>query len=658
MTGLAELLGNSETVLASRIKYYADKTGYTKYTPNDENVWRLSIRGLSEGILASLKISLGIPELSPDIDLINDKITAFGVDQAKQHRSRGVTLEMFLGLMKYFRQSYHDIISDNTSSNPDVLRAHTFVERYFDKIELGFISEWERSAAELQSHHEKLLLDKNSELAVANAQLKRENIERRRAEQQLNKLNFDLERMVDIRTHQLQRINEQNNYKLNELLILNRLSNINLSKIRLNRLTSIILEALTSNPTLFFDRAMLFLLNERTQVLQGMLGIVRVENAAARSEAAEDSWFSPDRETSEESDSYLNKELRACRLELKKCRGSFYRAATEKKVIAQHSSQADDMEAPELFHRLKIDSHAVMPIVRKNGVFGVVLVDNPVSSKKISRNDLKFLQLFSNHASIVIENLMLYNSLEDANRKLQETQEQLVHGERLATIGEMAASIAHELKGPMIAIGGFARRLAKNIPPDSEEAGYVSTIIEEELRLETMLDEVLLFSKKTTICYDRCSVIEIVENSLDILRHTFEKNRVTLTKSFPKKAPILYADCQQLKQVFINLFQNALDVMRDGGNLKVAIAATTLGNGSAVAIKIADTGGGIPDSLRNNLFTPFFTTKASGTGLGLPITNRIVSNHNGKIKVRNHSGGGAEFTVILPCEEYIERMVT
>jgi signal transduction histidine kinase len=246
---------------------------------------------------------------------------------------------------------------------------------------------------------------------------------------------------------------------------------------------------------------------------------------------------------------------------------------------------------------------------------------------------------------------MLYTSLEDSNRRLQEAQEQLVHGARLATIGEMAASIAHELKGPLIAIGGFARRLAKKIPADSIEAGYVATIVEEEQRLENMLDEVLSFSKKTTICYDRCSIIDTVENSLSILSHIFEKNRVTLSKLFPKKPIILYADCQQLKQVFINIFQNALDVMHDGGDLRVAITHSRLGKERAVSIKIADTGGGIPEPLRNSIFTPFFTSKNSGTGLGLPIANRIVSNHKGKIKVRNHSGGGAEFTVLLPCQE-------
>ena len=647
MTGFAELIKHGEAALVSRIVHYAEKTGYTKHTPPDENVWILSVRGFSEGILAALSSSSEIPELSPDIDLIHDKITSFGVSQARKHRSRGVTLEMFLGLMKYFRQSYHDIIDDHTSPGTNARWAHTFIERYFDKIALGFISEWERSADELKSHHEKLLLDRNAELSGANARLKQEIVEKKRAEQQINRLNIDLERRVEVRTLQLQRIIEQNNHKLKELLILNRLSSLNLSNIRLNRLTAIILETLVSNAPLFFDRAMLFLFNEKTQVLQGMLGIEREKDSFDNSGGA----ISLELDTSEESESPLNKKLRPCRIELKKGKGCFYRAVTEKKVIASNAQHDREQETAELSSRLNLGDYAVVPLMGKDGIFGVVIVDNPLSAKKISRNELRFLQLFANHAGIAIENLMLYTSLGDSNRKLQEAQEQLVHGARLATIGEMAASLAHELKGPLIAIGGFARRLAKKIPAGSIEAGYVATIVEEEQRLENMLDEVLSFSKKTTICYDRCSIIDTVENSLSILSHIFEKNKVTLSKSFPKNPIILYADCQQLKQVFINIFQNALDVMQDGGALRVAIIHSKLGKETAVAIKIADTGGGIPEPLRNSIFTPFFTTKSSGTGLGLPIANRIVSNHKGKIRVRNHSGGGAEFTVLLPCQE-------
>jgi signal transduction histidine kinase len=651
MNSLADLIRLGEAALVSSVISYADRTGYSKHTPPDENVWILSVRGFSEGILTALSGPPELPELSPDSDLTHDRITAFGVSQARKHRSRGVTLEMFLGLMKYFRQSYHDLIDGHISHGPEARWAHTFIERYFDKIALGFISEWERSADELKSRHEKLLLDRNAELSGANVRLKQEIVERKRAEQQVNRLNIDLERRVEVRTLQLQRINEQNNYKLKELLILNRLSSLNLSQIRLNRLTAIILEALVSNPPLFFDRAMLFLYNEKTQVLQGMLGRERKTDSPDNCVETEESLVSSDPEPVTASESPLNSKLRSCRIELKKGKGCFYRAVTEKRIIACKAQHEPDQEAALFSGTLELKDYAVMPLLGKDGVFGVVVVDNPLSAKKISRSEFSFLQLFANHAGIAIENLMLYTSLEDSNRRLQEAQEQLVHGARLATIGEMAASIAHELKGPLVAIGGFARRLARKIPAGSTEAAYVATIVEEEQRLEHMLDEVLSFSKKTTICYERCSIIETVENSLSILSHLFEKNGVTLVRSFPKKPIILYADCQQLKQVFINIFQNALDVMRNGGQLKVVVTSARLGKERAVAIKIADSGGGIPESWRNSIFTPFFTTKNNGTGLGLPIANRIVSNHNGKVKVRNHSGGGAEFTVLLPYQD-------
>lgn len=651
MSSLATLIAAGEETLIRTVIAYAERMGYARYTPDDVTVWQKAVQGFSRGLLESLAQSTVIPELSPELDPILDTITAFGIEQARKHRSRGVTLEMFLGLMKYFRQSYHDLVEDSDLEISLAPWAHIYMERYFDRVELGFIAEWERSTEELRQRHEELLLARNAELQAANEKLQQEIAERERAEGQIQLLNAQLESRVARRTAQLQRLADQNNHKVKELALLNRFSSVNLSTLRLNKLTYLILAALTSNELQFFDRAMLFMVNERSEALQGMFGVQRGQSPSTASAPADGSeWALSEEEMASHFNSDLSRRIRSCRLELTKGRWLAYRAVNEKKVFRVSDPAARETINPELAELFAENSFAVMPLKEKGRVFGLVMVDNPVTGREISRDDLRFLKLFSNNAGIAIENLLLFTSLEDANRRLNEAQEQLMHGERLATIGEMSAGIAHELKGPLVSIGGFARRLSRNIQPDTPEAQYVATIIEEGQRLENLLSDILSFSKKTTICYERCVISEVVDSALAIVAHALEKNGIRLVKSFPRKELFLYGDCQQLKQVFINLFHNAQEVMPLGGELKVGIAAATLGGERAVVIKVGDSGCGIPASLLHNIFNPFFTTKKSGTGLGLPIANRIVSNHGGKIRVRNRSGGGAEFAVILPCK--------
>src|SRR6185369_12584411 len=188
MINLVQIINEGESTLISTIMKYADKIGYSRFTPSDPAVWKLSISGFSDGLVSALKASSEVPELSFDPGFMNDSITAFGVEQARRHRQRGVALEMFLGLMKYFRQSYHDLLDGSALVPASKKWAHTYIERYFDRIELGFISEWEREAKELTSQHEKLLLARNAELTGMNAKLEQEVVERKRAEQEIKRL--------------------------------------------------------------------------------------------------------------------------------------------------------------------------------------------------------------------------------------------------------------------------------------------------------------------------------------------------------------------------------------------------------------------------------------------------------------------------------------
>ena len=163
---LFELIRTSENWLIRRILKYAKERGYVKYTSTLEEAWRLSIAGLSEPLLDSLRKSEAPLELTPDEDFTEDPVASFGVKEAKLHRTRGVTIGMFLGLMKYYRQSYLDLIDQSDFSLESKQHYSLFVRRFFDRVELGFCMEWtklseDEKIEELQSKSRMMKNEKN-----------------------------------------------------------------------------------------------------------------------------------------------------------------------------------------------------------------------------------------------------------------------------------------------------------------------------------------------------------------------------------------------------------------------------------------------------------------------------------------------------------------
>jgi signal transduction histidine kinase len=296
-------------------------------------------------------------------------------------------------------------------------------------------------------------------------------------------------------------------------------------------------------------------------------------------------------------------------------------------------------------------SFAAAPLVARGKSLGVIVVDKPQSGRPISRDELHFLQLFANQAGMAIENSMLYNRIEDAHANLRDARERLVHGERLAAIGEMAANLAHELKNPLITIGGFAGRLQKGLPAESREHAYADTIVKEVHRLEKMLSDILAFSRKPTICYSACDLGEILKDCFNSCFAALEDQNIRLSTNLADTHWMLIGDAHQLKQVFLNLILNACESMPNGGVIAVNVERSS-SETNAAQISISDSGGGIPAEMLPQIFNPFFTTKCHGTGLGLAIVNRIVLNHNGCIKAAN-TGSGALFTITLPLVENV-----
>jgi two-component system, NtrC family, sensor histidine kinase HydH len=245
-----------------------------------------------------------------------------------------------------------------------------------------------------------------------------------------------------------------------------------------------------------------------------------------------------------------------------------------------------------------------------------------------------------------MENSMLLNRLETAHQDLRETQERLIQGEKMAVLGEMAASVTHELRNPLVAIGGFAQRLTR-VAAGSREKEYAGIIAREVQRMETMLANILDFSKKEMLCFGKCHMPRVIEEALTLEYDALLRGSVRLVTEIAEALPVIQGDEQKLRQVMINLIANARQAMSAGGVLTVRAYSSTLRGDAAITIEVEDTGGGIPTDILRNIFNPFFTTKEGGTGLGLPISHRIVEQHRGRIEVKNRAKG-AVFILRLP----------
>lgn len=449
-------------------------------------------------------------------------------------------------------------------------------------------------------------------------------------------------------------LTQENTSKLTKLSLLYRVSNAMHSTTRINRLIHLSIVALLSGTPPLFERAMLFLVNKRSGMMQGMFGVTIGENDAMMpSEPGEDPlyarWSLSDEHMERLENSSFCRLVKGTRVPLDMSRDIMLRTVQEKKLILADHMSRKQVAAADFFGKYNLRSFVTVPIVAKKETIAVMIIDNPVTGKSVTRDDLGLLQLFANQAGMAIENAMLYNRIEDSNREYGEIRERLLRGERLAALGETAASLAHELKGPLVSIGGLARRLLRKEPPGSTDWKYVDTIVREANRLEKMLAEILVFTRRATICYTQCLIGTVVEESLAVVSGVLEEKRIRLKKRLSSEPLRILGDFQQIKQVCINLFNNAAEAMKPGGVLSVSVAPASLEGRDAVSIKVHDTGGGIPPDILPNIFNPFYTTKDGGSGLGLPIIHRIVTNHGGRVLVSNRGGTGAEFRVIIPA---------
>ncbi len=236
--------------------------------------------------------------------------------------------------------------------------------------------------------------------------------------------------------------------------------------------------------------------------------------------------------------------------------------------------------------------------------------------------------------------------LETKNLLLIKTQQELVRAEKLAAVGELAAGVAHEINNPMAIIRGNAEVLLMDLPPDNPNREEAEIISQQVGRVEGIVGNLLSFARQQRKALRRVAIDRSLEEILRQVGHQVQLENIELQRQFSMGATEIEGDENQLRQVFTNLIVNAVQAMENGGTL---IIRTCLDNGAGTCrIEIGDTGNGIPPELINNIFTPFFTTKQTGTGLGLSVSYGIVENHGGTITVTSEVGNGSLFVVTLP----------
>ncbi|BCB97282.1 hypothetical protein JZK55_22040 [Dissulfurispira thermophila] len=305
------------------------------------------------------------------------------------------------------------------------------------------------------------------------------------------------------------------------------------------------------------------------------------------------------------------------------------------------------------------------------------LVTKPLSflvdgMNKLSQGDMDYrinlktkdeIGMLANSFNLMVEELRQYrDKMENWTKSLEEevqkktaeivkAQEQLINAEKLASLGRMAAGVAHELNSPLTGIVTFAHLMMKRIPPENtQDAEDLKVIIDQAERCSKIVRGLLGFSRKTASEKADIDINTLIENILSMVRNQAKFYNIVFDVQLDKTIPAVSVDPNQIQQVFLNLLINAADAMEEKGKITIASRMITDGDSRFVEIEFTDTGPGIPEDIKGRIFEPFFTTKPAGkgTGLGLAVSYGIIKKHDGQIFVKSEQGRGASFFIRLP----------
>lgn len=291
----------------------------------------------------------------------------------------------------------------------------------------------------------------------------------------------------------------------------------------------------------------------------------------------------------------------------------------------------------------------IVPLFMRNEALGVFMIQSPKSHEEISNHDIQLLSVLAHQAAVGIENWRTFDRIVSLNKELKESQAQTMHAAKLAAIGELAASIVHEIKNPIQVIMMHMEMVQRGKPLP----GWHDLLAQQVKRLSEMTRRLMNFARNASEepRMEEVNVNRAIEETVAMVQHEYRNSMIEITTALRPDLPPVVGNINTLQQVFLNLLINARDAMHKGGMITIS----TESSGFHVIAKFADSGAGIDKHHLDKIFMPFFTTKGegSGTGLGLSICRKIISDHKGEIKVESEVGKGTTFTIFLPMRRRV-----
>jgi signal transduction histidine kinase len=304
-----------------------------------------------------------------------------------------------------------------------------------------------------------------------------------------------------------------------------------------------------------------------------------------------------------------------------------------------------EADAQSLLLSLGLGAAILIPVARSNLHSVLFAARDATSTERPFRGaDLELFFVLARQAVVAMENARLYEDLRDYVRQIEDSQQALLRAEKMAAAGRLTASIAHEVNNPLQSVQNCLHLAGREDVPAEKRKEYFDLAQTELERLMKTMQRMLDFYRPGSAKVAHVDILDLLQHVLSLTSQQLGQRQIEVHAELPESLPSIYAVSSQIQQIFFNLILNALDAMPAGGTLKIRAREFEHG----VEIVFQDTGPGIPENRRNDIFEPFFSTKEGGTGLGLTVSYNIVTAHGGTLDLVNEHEPGACFRLFLP----------